>query len=86
MWYQSTCSGTRLGWGSTCIDKQWIKFMHTTYYFSFWNVITRNFFWAKTAGMERLKEYADEESLFNEQSNSRRELVQEEITKILRNY
>ena len=30
--------------------------------------------------MERLEEYADEESPFNEQSNSRRELVQEEIT------
>ena len=30
--------------------------------------------------MERLKEYADEESPFNEQSNSRREPVQEEIT------
>ena len=30
--------------------------------------------------MERLEEYADEESPFNERSNSRRELVQEEIT------
>ena len=30
--------------------------------------------------MDRLEEYADEESLFNEQSNSRRELVKEEIT------
>ena len=30
--------------------------------------------------MERPREYADEESPFNEQSNSRRELVQEEIT------
>ena len=30
--------------------------------------------------MERLKEYADEESLFNERSNSKRELGQEEIT------
>ena len=30
--------------------------------------------------MERLKEYADEESPFNEQSNSRRELFREEIT------
>ena len=30
--------------------------------------------------MERLEEYADEESPFNEQSNSRRESVQEEIT------
>ena len=43
-------------------------------------------FWVRTAGMERLEEYADEETPFNEQSNSRRELVQEEITKILRNY
>ena len=30
--------------------------------------------------MERLGEYADEESPFNERSNSRRELVQESIT------
>ena len=30
--------------------------------------------------MERLEEYADGESLFNEQSNFRREPVQEEIT------
>ena len=30
--------------------------------------------------MERLEDYAHEESLFNKQSNSRRELVQEEIT------
>ena len=30
--------------------------------------------------MERLEEYADEESMLNEQSNSRRESVQEEIT------
>ena len=54
--------------------------MHTDYYFSFWNVISRKNFWAETIGMERLEEYADEESPFNEQSNSRREPVQEEIT------
>ena len=30
--------------------------------------------------MERLEEYADEEPLFNERSNSRREQVQKEIT------
>ena len=30
--------------------------------------------------MERLEEYADEDSPFNEQSNSKREPVQEEIT------
>ena len=30
--------------------------------------------------MERLEEYEDEESPFNERSNTRRELVQEEIT------
>ena len=30
--------------------------------------------------MERLEEYADEESLFNEQINSRREPIKEEIT------
>ena len=56
--------------------------MHTDYHFSFWNVISRKEkkFWAKTAGMERLEEYADEESPFNEQSNSKREPVQEEIT------
>ena len=32
--------------------------------------------------MERLEEYADEESPFNEQSNSKREPLQEEITNI----
>ena len=31
--------------------------------------------------MERLEEYADEESLFTERSNSKREPIQEEITK-----
>ena len=40
--------------------------------------------------MERLEEYADEESPLNEKSNSRREPVQEEITnnllKIITNY
>ena len=30
--------------------------------------------------MEKLEEYANKESLLNEQSNSRRELVKEEIT------
>ena len=33
-----------------------------------------------TAGMERLEEYADEESSFIERSNSKREPIQEEIT------
>ena len=52
--------------------------MHTNYYFSFWNVITREFFsWVKTVGMERLEEYADEGSPLNEQSNSRREPAKE---------
>ena len=49
--------------------------MHIDYYFSSWNVISRKCFWAKTIGMERLEEYADEESPFNEQSNSKREPV-----------
>ena len=39
-----------------------------------------NVFELKTVGMERLEEYADEESLFNEQINSRREPIKEEIT------
>ena len=54
--------------------------MHTDYYFSFWNVITKKKIWARIAGMERLEEYVDEESLLNEQSNSIRELAKEEIT------
>ena len=54
--------------------------MHTDYYFSFWNVITRKIFWFRTACIQRIKEYADEDSPFNEQSNSQREPVQEEIT------
>ena len=48
--------------------------------FFFWNVITRKIFWARIADTKRHEEYADEESPFNEQSNSRREPVQEEIT------
>ena len=54
--------------------------MHTDYYFSFWNVITKIFSWFRTAGMERLEEYADEKSPLNEKSNSRREPIKEEIT------
>ena len=54
--------------------------MHTDYYFSFEMLLPENFFWARIVGMERFKEYANEESPFNEQSNSRREPVQEEIT------
>ena len=45
--------------------------------FFFLNVVIRKIFWARTVGMERLEEYADEDSPFNEQSNSRREPVQE---------
>ena len=48
--------------------------------FFFWNAITENFFWARTPGMERLEEYANEGSPLNEQSNSRREPIKEEIT------
>ena len=66
MWYQSPHLDTRPECGSTCIDKQWIKCTHTDYYFSFSNVITKKFFWVRTAGMERLEEYADEDSPFNE--------------------
>ena len=51
--------------------------MHTDLLFFFWNVVTRFFFWARTVGMERLEEYADEGSPLNEQSNSRRESVKE---------
>ena len=54
--------------------------------FFFWNVITRNFFWARTIGMERLEEYADEESPFNEQSDSKREPIKEEIANNCLNY
>ena len=54
--------------------------MHTDLLFFFWNVVTRNFIWSRTASMERLEEYADEGSPLNEQSNSRREPVKEEIT------
>ena len=38
------------------------------------------FFWTRTVGMERLKEYADEGSPLDEQSNFRKERVKEEIT------
>ena len=54
--------------------------MHSDYYFLFEMLLPEKNFWARTAGMERLEEYADEDSSFNEQSNSKREPVQEEIT------
>ena len=42
-------------------------------------ILPENFF-ELTAGMERMEEYADEESPFTERSNSKREPIQEEIT------
>ena len=53
--------------------------MHTNFYFSF-ELYFQRFFSELTEGMERLEEYADEESPFTERSNSKREPIQEEIT------
>ena len=55
--------------------------MHIDLLFFFWNVVTRKKkFWIRTAGMEGLEEYADVGSPLNEQSNSKKEPVKEEIT------
>ena len=43
-------------------------------------LLYRKVFWIRIAGMEGLEEYADEGSPLNEQSNSRKEPVKEEIT------
>ena len=39
-----------------------------------------NYFWNLTTGMERLEEYAEEESPFIEQENLPRDPIQEDIT------
>ena len=44
------------------------------------NVVVHNIFWIRFAGMEGLKEYAKESSLLNEQIDSGKEPVKEDIT------
>ena len=53
-----------------------------TYFFLlfFWITLPENFS-ELTVSMERLEKYANEESPFIERSNSKREPIQEEITK-----
>ena len=48
--------------------------------FSFNVIQQRNLFLSLTTGMERLEEYAEEESPFTEQENLQREPIQEDIT------
>ena len=48
--------------------------MHIDYYFSFEILFPENFF-ELTANIERLEEYANEESPFTERSNSKREPI-----------
>ena len=48
--------------------------------FSFNVIQQRNLFLSLTTGMERLEEYADEESPFTEQEKLQREPIQEDIT------
>ena len=43
-------------------------------------LLYRKFFWTRITCMEGLEEYAEEGSPLNEQSNSRKEPVKEEIT------
>ena len=44
------------------------------------NVVVHKILWTRIAGMEGLEEYVEEGSPLNEQSNSRKEPVKEEIT------
>ena len=48
-------------------------------FYFFLNYTTKKFY-ELTAGMERLEEYADEESPFTERNNSKREPILEEMT------
>ena len=48
--------------------------------FSFNVIQQRNLFLSLTTSMERLEEYAEEESPFIEQVNLQRELIREDIT------
>ena len=48
--------------------------------FSFNVIQQRNLFLSLTTGMERLEEYAEDESPFTEQENLQRDPIQEDIT------
>ena len=48
--------------------------------FSFNVIQQRNLFMSLTTCMERLEEYAEEESFFTEQENLQRDTIQEDIT------
>ena len=48
--------------------------------FSFNVIQQRNFFLSLTTGMERLEEYAEQESPYTEQVNLQREPIQQDIT------
>ena len=72
-------SDTRPKRVSTCINRT-IDLKHVYWYlFIFWIILPEKFS-DLTVGMERLEEYAEEESPFTEWSNSKREPIQEEIT------
>ena len=71
-------SDTRPECGSTCINEIVNLNKYTDVIF-FWMILLENFF-ELTAGMERLEEYADEESPYTERNNFWREPIQEEIT------
>ena len=69
-------SDTRPECGSTCINTT-INLKHAYWFLLFFWIILPENFCELTAGMERLEEYADEESPFIEWSNSKREPIQE---------
>ena len=67
-------SNTRPECGSTCINKT-IHLKHAYWFLLFFWIILPEKFSELTTGMERLEEYADEESPFIERSNSKREPI-----------
>ena len=69
-------SNTRPECGSNCINRT-IDLKHAYWFLLFFWIILLENYSELTAGMERLEEYADEESLITERSNYKREPIQE---------
>ena len=72
-------SNTRPWWSSTCLYET-VNLNHFADVIFFECYKQRNLFLSLTTGMERLEEYAEEESHYTEQDNLQREHIKEYIT------
>ena len=60
--------------------KQTVNKIHAYWFIIFEMLLYKKKFWTRIVGMEGLEEYVEEGSPLNEQSNSRKEPINEEIT------